>query len=116
LPLEIQASNILAEIKPPAVRISALTGQIGPLGNTAVHSTPVVRILLIHPRHGITLPFKRGTQRMQNPDKLDYAKLLGFAQVSDRISASIDFQDETFSARLGAKVGKPEFGPATDKK
>ena len=37
--------------------------------------------------------------------KIDYAKLLGFAAVSDQLSEGVDFQDETISARLGAKVG-----------
>ena len=41
---------------------------------------------------------------MQRPNKIDYAKLLGFQALSDQPSA-IDFQDETFAARLGAKVG-----------
>jgi Rad3-related DNA helicase len=41
-------------------------------------------------------------------EKIDYAKLLGFAAVTDRLSEGVDFQDETISARLGAKVGGPE--------
>jgi hypothetical protein len=41
--------------------------------------------------------------------KIDYAKLLGFAAVSDQLSEGVDFQDETISARLGAKVGAPEI-------
>ena len=45
-------------------------------------------------------------------EKIDYAKLLGFAAVSDQLSEGVDFQDETISARLGAKVGAPEVGPA----
>jgi hypothetical protein len=40
--------------------------------------------------------------------KLDYSKLLGFAAVSDQLSEGVDFQDETISARLGAKVGGTE--------
>jgi hypothetical protein len=40
--------------------------------------------------------------------KIDYAKLLGFAAVNDQLSEGVDFQDETISARLGAKVGGPE--------
>jgi hypothetical protein len=47
---------------------------------------------------------------MQKLDRIDYAKLLGFASVSDRISGSVDFQDETIGAKLGAKVGDPEAG------
>ena len=42
---------------------------------------------------------------MQKSKKIDYSKLLGFDSVSDRTSGEIDFQDETMSARLGAKVG-----------
>ena len=42
---------------------------------------------------------------MQKPDKIDYAKLLGFDAVSDQLSTGVDFQDETVAARLGAKVG-----------
>ena len=37
--------------------------------------------------------------------KIDYAKLLGFDAVSDKLSDGVDFQDETVSATLGAKVG-----------
>ncbi len=40
--------------------------------------------------------------------KIDYAKLLGFATVSGELSEAVDFQDETISAKLGAKVGAPE--------
>jgi hypothetical protein len=43
---------------------------------------------------------------MQN--KIDYAKLLGFAAVSDQLSGDVDFQDETISAKLGAKAGEPD--------
>jgi hypothetical protein len=42
---------------------------------------------------------------MQKPDKIDYTKLLGFDVVSDQLSAGVDFQGESFEARLGAKVG-----------
>ena len=45
---------------------------------------------------------------MQTPDKIDYAKLLGFDTVSDQLSAGVDFQDETISAKLGGKVGAME--------
>jgi hypothetical protein len=45
---------------------------------------------------------------MQKPDKIDYAKLLGFDAVSDQLSAGVDFQDETIGAKLGAKVGQGE--------
>jgi hypothetical protein len=42
---------------------------------------------------------------MQNSDGIQYAKLLGFAAVRDQPSGKIDFRDEHFGARLGAKVG-----------
>jgi hypothetical protein len=50
----------------------------------------------------------RKTEKFDNADstgKIDYAKLLGFDGVSDQISGSVDFQDETINAKLGAKVG-----------
>ncbi len=37
--------------------------------------------------------------------KIDYAKLLGFDAVSNQLSEGVDFQDDTISAKLGAKVG-----------
>ena len=49
---------------------------------------------------------------MKEADKIDFAKLLGFDAVSDQISGSVDFQDEAIGAKLGAKVGPPEFKPA----
>jgi hypothetical protein len=42
---------------------------------------------------------------MQKPEKIDFAQLLGFETVTCEPTANIDFQDETFSAKLGAKVG-----------
>jgi hypothetical protein len=42
---------------------------------------------------------------MQKPDKIDYAKLLGFDAVSDQLSHGLDFQNETVGDKLGAKVG-----------
>lgn len=42
--------------------------------------------------------------------KMDYAKLLGFDGVGGRISGSVDFQNETIGAKLGAKVGGAEPG------
>jgi hypothetical protein len=38
-------------------------------------------------------------------DKIDYSKLLGFEGVSDQLSGSVNFQDDTINAKLGAKVG-----------
>ena len=49
---------------------------------------------------------------MQESKKIDYSKLLGFVSVSDRLSGEIDFQDETMSARLGAKVGDEPVEPS----
>ena len=43
--------------------------------------------------------------------KIDYAKLLGFNAVSDKLSDGIDFQDDTLGDKLGAKVGRPEPQP-----
>ena len=40
--------------------------------------------------------------------KIDFAKLLGFNTVSDELPDGLDFKDDTFGARLGAKVGDPE--------
>jgi hypothetical protein len=37
--------------------------------------------------------------------KIDFTKLLGFDAVSDELSEGIDFQDEAFEAKLGAKIG-----------
>jgi len=47
---------------------------------------------------------------VQNSDKIDYAKLLGFEVVAEQIAGSVDFQEETVAAKLGAKVGLPETG------
>ena len=37
--------------------------------------------------------------------KIDYAKLLGFDAVSGELAEGVDFQNDTVSATLGAKVG-----------
>jgi len=42
---------------------------------------------------------------MQKPKKVDLTKLLGFETVTNEPTDDIDFQDETLSAKLGAKVG-----------
>ncbi len=42
---------------------------------------------------------------MQKLEKIDYTRLLGFDAVGNEISGTIDFQDATFGAKLGAKVG-----------
>src|SRR6476646_2258840 len=41
---------------------------------------------------------------------IDYGKLLGFQTVSDHLTGTIDFKDETLGTKLGAKVGGPEPG------
>jgi hypothetical protein len=50
--------------------------------------------------------------------KIDYAKLLGFAAVSEEFTDGVDFQNDTVSATLGAKVGTEAmaivFAPADD--
>ena len=43
--------------------------------------------------------------RTTKTNKLDYAKLLGFEGVGEQLSESVDFQDETMNAKLGAKDG-----------
>ena len=44
-----------------------------------------------------------GGTHMQKLEKIDLTKLLGFETVEP--TDDVDFQDETFSAKLGAKVG-----------
>jgi hypothetical protein len=46
---------------------------------------------------------------MQKPEKIDFAKLLGFDTVAEQLSEGADFQDETLGAKLGAKVGDKEM-------
>jgi hypothetical protein len=36
---------------------------------------------------------------------IDFTKLLGFATVSQELSAGIDLQNDTLGSKLGAKVG-----------
>ena len=43
---------------------------------------------------------------MREIQKIDYAKLVGFATVSDEITGSVDFRADTIGAKLGAKVGE----------
>jgi hypothetical protein len=47
---------------------------------------------------------------MQKTEKLDITKLLGFDTVATESAGRLDFQDETLSDKLGAKVGPPEPG------
>ena len=39
---------------------------------------------------------------------VDYAKLLGFANLQDKRDSTIDFKNKTIDARIGAKVGGGE--------
>jgi hypothetical protein len=43
---------------------------------------------------------------MQSKGSVDFGRLLGFAAIGERLAGGVDFQDETFGARLGAKVGQ----------
>ena len=42
---------------------------------------------------------------MQKPDRIDFAKLLGFELVTRELLEDFDLQEETIGAKLGAKVG-----------
>ncbi len=42
---------------------------------------------------------------MDNQRKIDFSKLLGFEVMSKELAERVDFKDETFGGRLGAKVG-----------
>ena len=42
---------------------------------------------------------------MHEIHKIDFSKLLGFQVMGDESLEKVDFQDETFGGRLGAKVG-----------
>jgi hypothetical protein len=48
---------------------------------------------------------------MRESKKIDFTKLLGFETISEQASKGLDFQDETISAKLGAKIG-PDPVPA----
>ena len=43
---------------------------------------------------------------MKLKEKLDLSKLVGFDAMAKELDR-VDFQNETFAAKLGAKVGKP---------
>jgi hypothetical protein len=45
-------------------------------------------------------------------EKLDFGRLLGFDTLSGSKSGNVDFQDETVSAKLGAKRGEEGAGPS----
>lgn len=42
---------------------------------------------------------------MSENTKIDFSKLLGFQVMGEELAERVDFQDETFAGRLGAKVG-----------
>ncbi len=48
---------------------------------------------------------------MSENHKIDFSKLLGFQVMSEKLAGHIDFQDETFAGRLGAKVGGKDDAP-----
>ena len=48
---------------------------------------------------------------MSENRKIDFSKLLGFQVMSDELAERVDFQAETFAARLGAKVGGKDDAP-----
>lgn len=41
-------------------------------------------------------------------EKPDYTRLVGFETICDELPKDVDFQDETFGVKLGAKVGDVE--------
>jgi hypothetical protein len=47
---------------------------------------------------------------MHKPDRIDFDKLLGFELLTRELSKALDFQAESFGAKLGAKVGGTEEG------
>lgn len=49
---------------------------------------------------------------MKAHDTIDYAKLLGFAMVSDLVGHEIDLQDDIVGDKLGAKIGGEAGEPA----
>jgi hypothetical protein len=49
---------------------------------------------------------KRRRFLVDKPDKIDFSKLLGFGLVTEELAEKVDFQNETFGGRLGAKVGE----------
>jgi hypothetical protein len=51
---------------------------------------------------------------MNDSGRIDFSKLLGFELVAEQVSAEFDFQDQTISARLGAKVGQEVVEPVRE--
>ena len=56
----------------------------------------------------VNQPLFQGELNMQKTEKIDVTKLLGFETVTRETTDGIDFQDETLSAKLSAKVGSIE--------
>jgi len=50
---------------------------------------------------------------MSKSANIDFARLLGFETVSDHLSGTIDFKNETIGDKLGAKIG---FEPGAPEK
>ena len=46
---------------------------------------------------------------MRKARGIDFARLLGFETLGERISDGIDFRDESIANKLGAKVGAENF-------
>ncbi len=42
---------------------------------------------------------------MNEGRKIDFSRLLGFEVMSEELAQRVDFKDEIFTGRLGAKVG-----------
>lgn len=45
---------------------------------------------------------------MNDGEHLDFTRLAGFAQVADEARDTVDFRDDAFGAKLGAKIGDGE--------
>ena len=52
--------------------------------------------------------------KKRNCKKLDFTNLLGFETVGAELAGPLDFQNETFADRLGAKVGGEITGAKAD--
>jgi len=51
---------------------------------------------------------------MQKNGPIDFAKLLGFANLEVKRESTIDFKNKTIDARIGAKVGGGESCTLSD--
>jgi len=50
---------------------------------------------------------RKPAENREEEAELDLARLVGFASLE---SKNVDFRDETFAAKVGAKIGIPEPG------